>query len=49
MHYGKMGAIALPTTGIVLTHSLLLAMTLITIGIVVWQLTPRIRRHRARR
>lgn len=49
MQYGKMGAVALPVTGIVLTHSILFAMTLITIGIVVWQLTPRLRRRRARR
>jgi hypothetical protein len=49
MQYGKMGTLALPATGLVLAHSVLLAMTLITIGIVAWQLVPRIRRHRARR
>jgi hypothetical protein len=49
MHYGKVGATALPMTGIAITHSVLLAITLITMGIVLWQVTPRMRRRKARR
>lgn len=49
MHYGKIGALTLPVTGIVISHSILMAMTLITVGVVFWQLVPRIRRNRAQR
>jgi hypothetical protein len=49
MHYGKVGAASLPATGIAMTHSILLALTLITIGMVLWQVMPRLRRRRAQR
>jgi hypothetical protein len=49
MQYGKVGTLALPATGLALTHSILLAMTLITLGVVAWQLVPRMLRRRARR
>jgi hypothetical protein len=47
MHYGKIGTMTLPITGIVVAHNILIAITMITVGVVLWQIVPRIRRNRS--
>jgi len=47
MNYGKIGTMAPPVTGIVVARNILLAVTTITMGVVLWQIVPRIRRHRS--
>jgi hypothetical protein len=41
MNYGPAASVALPTTGVALGGNILLAITLMVVGVILWQLVPR--------